>query len=275
MAAVSLENWEERIRDPKVECMSSDEMAALQSKRLVDVVKRVYDHVDFYHKKMKETGVEPGDIRSIEDINKLPFTTKEDLRANYPFGLLAIPQSDVVRVQGTSGTTGKLTIAPYSQKDVEVWGECVARCLTMAGLTKDDILHVCYGYGLFTGGLGLDFGARALGAMTIPMSAGNTRRQMMVMEDLGATAFACTPSYALYLAESIQEAGLTDRLKIRAESTEQNHGQKRCVKKLKIFFISTALIFMDYVRLPDRVWQWIVSIMQDFMSMRIISILKY
>ena len=104
MAAVSLENWEERIRDPKVECMSSDEMAALQSKRLVDVVKRVYDHVDFYHKKMKETGVEPGDIRSIEDINKLPFTTKEDLRANYPFGLLAIPQSDVVRVQGTSGT---------------------------------------------------------------------------------------------------------------------------------------------------------------------------
>ena len=181
-----------------------------------DVVKRVYDHVDFYHKKMKETGVEPGDIRSIEDIGKLPFTTKEDLRANYPFGLLAIPQSDVVRVQGTSGTTGKLTIAPYSQKDVEVWGECVARCLTMAGLTRDDILHVCYGYGLFTGGLGLDFGARALGAMTIPMSAGNTKRQMMVMEDLGATAFACTPSYALYLAESIQEAGLTDRLKIRA-----------------------------------------------------------
>lgn len=215
MAAVSLENWEERIRDPKVECMSSDEMAALQSRRLVDVVKRVYDHVDFYHKKMKEIGVEPGDIRSIEDIGKLPFTTKEDLRANYPFGLLAIPQSDVVRVQGTSGTTGKLTIAPYSQKDVEVWGECVARCLTMAGLTRDDILHVCYGYGLFTGGLGLDFGARALGAMTIPMSAGNTRRQMMVMEDLGATAFACTPSYALYLAESIQEAGLTDRLKIR------------------------------------------------------------
>ena len=215
MAAVSLENWEVRIRDPKVECMSSDEMAALQSRRLVDVVKRVYDHVDFYHKKMKEIGVEPGDIRSIEDIGKLPFTTKEDLRANYPFGLLAIPQSDVVRVQGTSGTTGKLTIAPYSQKDVEVWGECVARCLTMAGLTRDDILHVCYGYGLFTGGLGLDFGARALGAMTIPMSAGNTRRQMMVMEDLGATAFACTPSYALYLAESIQEAGLTDRLKIR------------------------------------------------------------
>ena len=178
-------------------------------------------------------------------------------------------------MQGTSGTTGKLTIAPYSQKDVEVWGECVARCLTMAGLTKDDILHVCYGYGLLPGGLGLDFGARALGAMTIPMSAGNTKRQMMVMEDLGATAFACTPSYALYLAESIQEAGLTDRLKIRAGIHGAEPWTEEMRKKLKIFFISTALIFMDYVRLPDRVWQWIVSIMQDFMSMRIISILKY
>lgn len=215
MAAVSIENWVERIRDPKIECMSRDEMAALQSKRLVDVVNRVYNNVDFYHRKMKDIGVEPGDIKSIEDINKLPFTTKEDLRDNYPFGLLAIPKKDVVRVQGTSGTTGKLTIAPYSQKDVEVWGECVARDLTMAGLTNEDIIHVCYGYGLFTGGLGLDFGARALGAMAIPMSAGNTKRQMMCMEDLGATAFACTPSYALYLAESLAEAGAVDRLKLK------------------------------------------------------------
>ena len=207
MAAVSLENWEERIRDPKVECMSSDEMAALQSKRLVDVVKRVYDHVDFYHKKMKETGVEPGDIRSIEDIGKLPFTTKEDLRANYPFGLLAIPQSDVVRVQGTSGTTGKLTIAPYSQKDVEVWGECVARCLTMAGLTRDDILHVCYGYGLFTGGLGAHAGAENIGASVIPMSSGNTEKQITLMHDFGSTVLCCTPSYALYLADAIKDSG--------------------------------------------------------------------
>lgn len=216
MAAVSLENWKERIRDPKIECMSSDEMAHLQSERLVDVVNRAYHNVEFYHKKMKEQGVEPGDIKGIEDIHKLPFTTKEDLRDNYPFGLLAIPKKDVVRVQGTSGTTGKLTIAPYSKKDVEVWGECVARCLTMAGLTAEDILHVCYGYGLFTGGLGLDYGAQALGAMAIPMSAGNTKRQMMCMEDLGATAFACTPSYALHLAESMQEAGVVERLKIKA-----------------------------------------------------------
>lgn len=216
MAAVTLENWVERIRDPKIECMSADEMAALQSKRLVDVVNRVYNNVDFYHKKMKDLGVEPGDIKGIEDINKLPFTTKEDLRDNYPFGFLAIPKKDVVRVQGTSGTTGKLTLASYSQKDVDVWGECVARCLTMAGLTEEDIIHVCYGYGLFTGGMGLDYGAKALGATAIPMSAGNTKRQMMCMEDFGATAFACTPSYALHLAESLEEAGVVDRLKLKA-----------------------------------------------------------
>ena len=212
---VSKENWVERIRDPRIECMSRDEMAALQSERLIDVVNRVYNNVEFYRKKMRELGIEPGDIKGIEDIDKLPFTTKEDLRDNYPFGMLAIPKQDVVRVQGTSGTTGKLTLASYSQKDVDVWGECVARCLTMAGLTDEDIIHVCYGYGLFTGGLGLDFGAKALGAMAIPMSAGNTKRQMMCMEDFGATAFACTPSYALYLAESIQDAGLVDRMKIK------------------------------------------------------------
>lgn len=210
------ENWVERIRDPKIECMSRDEMMDLQGKKLVNVVNRVYNNVDFYHKKMKELGVEPGDIKGIEDIVKLPFTTKEDLRDNYPFGLLAIPKSEVARVQGTSGTTGKLTLASYSDYDVEVWGECVARCLTMGGLTKDDIIHVCYGYGLFTGGLGADFGARALGAMAIPMSAGNTKRQMMCMEDFGATAFACTPSYALHLAEAMQEAGVIDKLKIKA-----------------------------------------------------------
>ena len=216
MEAVSLENWVERIRDPKIECMSRDEMSALQSRRLIDVVNRVYNNVEFYRRKMQDIGIEPGDIRSIEDIDKLPFTTKEDLKNNYPFGLLAIPMKDVIRVQGTSGTTGKLTIAPYSQKDVEVWGECVARGLVMAGLSAEDIIHVCYGYGLFTGGMGLDYGARALGATAIPMSAGNTKRQMMCMEDLGATAFACTPSYALYLAESMQEAGVVDRLKIKA-----------------------------------------------------------
>ena len=216
MAGVSLENWQERIRDPKIECMSRDEMSALQSEKLVKQVKRVYENVPFYRRKMQQKGVEPGDIRGIEDIGKLPFTTKEDLRDNYPFGLLAVPQEKIARVQGTSGTTGKLTLASYTKYDVEVWGECVARALTMAGLTSEDRIHICYGYGLFTGGMGLDYGAMQLGAMAIPMSAGNTQRQMMCMEDFGATAFACTPSYALYLAESIQEAGLVDRMQLKA-----------------------------------------------------------
>ncbi len=216
MARVAIENWKETIRDPKIECMSRDEMNALQSERLVKQVKNVYENVEFYRRKMDELGVEPGDIRGIEDIHKLPFTTKEDLRDNYPFGLLAVPQEKIARVQGTSGTTGKLTLASYTQNDVDVWGECVARGLTMAGLNSADRIHVCYGYGLFTGGMGLDLGARALGAMAIPMSSGNTKRQLMCMEDFGATAFACTPSYALYLAEAAQEAGVVDRLQIRA-----------------------------------------------------------
>lgn len=216
MAKVAREDWKERIRDPKIECMSRDEMSALQSERLVKQVKNVYENVEFYRKKMDALGLEPGDIKGIEDIGKLPFTTKEDLRDHYPFGLLAVPQEKIVRVQGTSGTTGKLTLASYTQKDVDVWGECVARALTMAGLTSEDRIHVCYGYGLFTGGMGLDLGARALGAMAIPMSAGNTKRQLMCMEDFGATAFACTPSYAMYLAEAIQEEGILDRLQIKA-----------------------------------------------------------
>lgn len=205
----------ELILSPEFECMSADEMAHLQGERLKNLVKRCYENVPFYTKKMKELGVEPGDIHGIEDITKLPFTTKDDLRNNYPFGLRAVPQEEIVRVQGTSGTTGKLTIMGYTQKDVDVWSECVGRCMTMAGLTKEDIVHVCYGYGLFTGGLGADFGAQRIGAMAIPMSAGNTQRQMMVMEDLQATALMCTPSYALNLAESIVAAGKEDAIKLK------------------------------------------------------------
>jgi len=208
--------WTERYFDQAKECMSRDEMTNLQSERLVKQVKNVYENVAFYNKKMKELGVEPGDIKGIEDIDKLPFTTKEDLRDNYPFGLLAVPKSKVARVQGSSGTTGKLTLASYTQADAELWGECVARCLTMAGLTEEDIIHTCYGYGLFTGGLGIDFGARKMGAMVIPMSSGNTQRQMMCMEDFGATAIACTPSYALYLAEALRDAGIIERLNLKA-----------------------------------------------------------
>ncbi|MDR1801409.1 MAG: phenylacetate--CoA ligase [Lachnospiraceae bacterium] len=216
MTAIPKEQWKERIRDPKIECASRDEMTALQSERLVETVKRVYENVEFYRKKMDDLGVLPGDIKGIEDIGKLPFTTKEDLRDHYPFKLLAVPNERIARVQGTSGTTGKLTVVPYTQRDVDIWGECVARALTMAGLTKEDRIHICYGYGLFTGGMGLDLGVQALGAMAIPMSSGNTKRQMTCMEDFEATAFACTPSYALHLAESMVEEGVVDRLKIRA-----------------------------------------------------------
>lgn len=207
--------WVERYRDQKIECMSRDEMTALQSERLVKQVKNVYENVAFYNKKMKELGIEPGDIKGIEDIHKLPFTTKEDLRDNYPFGLLAVPKSKVARVQGSSGTTGKLTIASYTANDIDLWSECVARCLTMAGVTEEDVLHICYGFGLFTGGMGIDFGARKLGPLVIPMSSGNTQRQMMCMEDFGATAIACTPSYAMHLAEALRDAGVTERLKLK------------------------------------------------------------
>lgn len=216
MAKIALADWKEKIRDPKHECMSREEMTALQSERLVKQVKNCYENSPFYKKKMDEMGVKPEDIKGVEDISKLPFTTKDDLRENYPFGMLAVPQEKIARVQGTSGTTGKLTLVSYTENDVNLWGECVARCLTMAGLDETDKIHVCYGYGLFTGGLGLDFGAKSLGAMAIPMSAGNTKRQLMCMEDFGATAFACTPSYAMYLAESAAEAGIVDKLKIKA-----------------------------------------------------------
>ncbi len=216
MPKVALADWIERYRDESIECMDPEQKRALQSERLVKQVKNVYDNVPFYTKKMKELGVEPGDIKGVDDIHKLPFTTKEDLRNNYPFGLRAVPQEQIVRLQGTSGTTGKLTIVPYTQQDVDTWGECVARSLTMAGLTHEDRIHVCYGYGLFTGGIGLDQGANALGATVIPMSSGNTKRQLMCMEDFEATAFACTPSYAAFLGEAAIESGIIDRLKVKA-----------------------------------------------------------
>lgn len=244
MAGIALADWKEKIRDPKIECMSRDEMRELQSERLVKQVKNVYENVQFYRKKMDEIGILPGDIKGIEDIGKLPFTTKEDLRDNYPFGLLAVPREKIVRVQGTSGTTGKLTLASYTQKDVDVWGECVARALTMAGLDSSDLIHICYGYGLFTGGLGLDFGAQALGAMAIPMSSGNTKRQLMCMEDFGATAFACTPSYALYLAEAAQEAGIVERLKIKASINGAEPWTDEMRKKIEsILHINTFDIY--------------------------------
>ena len=198
------------------ECMSRDEMAALQSARLVKTVNRVYHNVEFYRKKMQAVGLEPGDIKSIEDISKLPYTTKDDLRDNYPFGLFAVPQSEIVRIHASSGTTGKATVVGYTRRDIDIWSECVSRALSTAGIGKDDIIQVAYGYGLFTGGLGLHYGAENSGATVVPMSTGNTKKLITMMEDFGATAIACTPSYLLHIAETINEMGVKDRIKLKA-----------------------------------------------------------
>ncbi len=198
------------------ECMSRDEIHVLQSARLKKMVSRVYHNVEFYRKKMQQMGIEPGDINTIDDINKLPFTTKNDLRDNYPFGLFAVPQSEVVRIHASSGTTGKATVVGYTRKDIDLWQECVARVLAMAGVGPLDKIQVAYGYGLFTGGLGLHYGAENLGATVIPMSTGNTQKLITMMQDFGATAIACTPSYLLHIAETLEEAGQIGNIKLKA-----------------------------------------------------------
>ena len=169
------------------ECMSRDEMNALQGARLVKLVDRVYHNVEYYRKKMQAMGLEPGDIRGLEDLKKLPFTTKDDLRDTYPFGMFAVPNSQIVRIHASSGTTGKATVVGYTRRDIDMWSECVARCITMAGLGREDIIQVAYGYGLFTGGLGAHYGAEKLGATVVPMSTGNTKKLINMMVDFGAT----------------------------------------------------------------------------------------
>ena len=196
--------------------MPAEQIKALQSERLVKQVQHVYDHVEYYRKKMDEKGVSPQDIHGIEDLHKLPFLTKDDLRQAYPYGLLAKPLSDCVRIQSTSGTTGRRVVAFYTQYDIDLWDECCARAIVAAGGTKDDVVHVSYGYGLFTGGPGLNGGSHKLGSLTLPMSSGNTDRQIQFMCDLGSTILCCTPSYAAYLAETICERGLRDQIKLKA-----------------------------------------------------------
>ena len=198
-----------------VETISRDELAKIQSERLVKTVKHVYDNVEFYRNKMKAIGLLPGDIKGIQDLTKLPFTTKDDLRDNYPFGLFAVPHSQIVRVHASSGTTGKATVVGYTKEDINTWSECVARCLTMSGVTKDDIIQVAYGYGLFTGGLGAHYGAELVNAMVVPMSTGNSKKLTTMMVDFGATAIACTPSYLLYITEVLEKEGLVDKIKLK------------------------------------------------------------
>lgn len=204
------------IWNEKIECASRDEMHAFQSRRLKDTVQRIYHAVPYYRRKMQETGLTPHDIQSVEDLQKLPFTTKLDLRDNYPFGLFTVPMSEIVRLHASSGTTGKPTVVGYTRKDIQMWSEVVTRSLCMAGVHRNDIVQIAYGYGLFTGGLGLHYGTENLGASVIPISGGNTAKQIQLMEDFGSTVLCCTPSYALNIAEVMKEQGVQpSNLKLR------------------------------------------------------------
>ena len=197
------------------ECMSREDLTLLQSARLRKLVDYVYHNVEFYRKKMQAVGLLPSDIKGIEDITKLPFTTKDDLRENYPFGLFAVPQSEIVRIHASSGTTGKATVVGYTRRDLDIWSECVARCFTMAGVARNDIIQIAYGYGLFTGGLGAHGGAEKIGATVVPMSTGNSKKLTTMMVDFGATAIACTPSYLLHISEVLEQEGLIDKIKLK------------------------------------------------------------
>ena len=192
----------------EIECMAHEDMKKLQSERLVKQVKHVWDNVPYYKKLMEEKGVTPDDIHGIEDLHKLPFLSKADLREAYPYGLLAKPLSECVRIHSTSGTTGKRVVAFYTQHDIDLWENCCARAIVAAGGTKDDVCHVAYGYGLFTGGAGLNGGSHKVGCLTLPMSSGNTERQIQFMQDLGSTILCCTPSYAAYIGETVKEMGI-------------------------------------------------------------------
>ncbi|MBE5768049.1 MAG: phenylacetate--CoA ligase [Clostridiales bacterium] len=199
---------EKRYYQPEIETMPVAELQKLQSEKLVKQVRHVYDNVPYYRQKMDEKGVKPEDIKGIEDLHKLPTITKGDLRETYPYGMLAVPLEDCVRIQSTSGTTGKRVIAYYTQKDVELWEDCCARALVAVGATKKDVCQVAYGYGLFTGGPGLNGGSHKVGCLTLPMSSGNTERQIQFIQDLQATILCCTPSYAAYIGETMKEMGI-------------------------------------------------------------------
>ncbi len=198
---------EKRYYQPEIETMPVEKIKELQSERLVAQVKHVYENVEYYRKKMDEKGVKPSDIKGIEDLHKLPFITKADLRDAYPYGLLGMPLKDCVRIHSTSGTTGKRVVAFYTQHDIDLWEDCCARAITAAGGTNEDVCQVAYGYGLFTGGAGLNGGSHKVGCLTLPMSSGNTDRQIQFMMDMGATIICCTPSYAAYIGETLKEQG--------------------------------------------------------------------
>ena len=201
---------------PEIETMPYEQLRELQNEKLIKQVRHVWDNVPYYRAKMEAKGVTPDDIQSIDDLHKLPFLSKADLRDAYPYGLLGKPLSECVRIHSTSGTTGKRVVAFYTQNDIDLWEDCCARALVAAGGTKEDVVHVAYGYGLFTGGSGMHGGSHKVGCLTLPLSSGNTDRQLQFMTDLGSTILCCTPSYAQYLAESIYEQGLEDKIQLKA-----------------------------------------------------------
>ena len=207
----------ERYFQPEIECASREQIKSWQDERLVKQVRHVWDNVPAYRKKMEEMGVTPEDIKSSADLHKLPFTSKADLRNNYPDGLVAVPRSKCVRVHATSGTTGKRVMAFYTQHDIDLWTDCCARAITAVGGSEEDVCQIAYGYGMFTGGLGLDQGSKRVGCLTVPISSGNTERQIQFIRDLGTTILCCTPSYAAYLGESMHEMGMTpDQIPLKA-----------------------------------------------------------
>jgi len=231
--------------------MDRNELKQVQNERLRETVERVYFNVPYYRHKMQEAGLGPENINSIDDLSKLPFTIKNDLRENYPFGLFAVPMSEIVRVHASSGTTGKPTVVGYTRNDIAIWSEVMARTLTSAGATRNDFIQIAYGYGLFTGGLGLHYGGEKIGASVIPISGGNTTRQIQLMHDFGSTVLACTPSYALYLSEAIQESGINrDDLKLRVgvfgaepwtENMRREIEEKLRIKAIDIYGLSEVI----------------------------------
>jgi phenylacetate-CoA ligase len=231
--------------------MPREQLKDLQLERLRKTLERVYHNVPFYRQKLQEAGFEPGDLQSLDDLQKLPFTAKQDLRDNYPFGMFAVPMSEIVRVHASSGTTGKPTVVGYTRSDINTWAELMARTLTCGGTTKNSVIQVAYGYGLFTGGLGVHYGAERIGASVIPISGGNTQRQIMLMEDFGTTVLACTPSYAIYLAEAMEEMGVDKkRLKLQygvfgaepwSERMRQEIEKRLNIKAIDIYGLSEVI----------------------------------
>ena len=234
----------EHYYQPEIECASADQIRAWQDERLAKTVKRVYEHVEFYKKKMDQAGVRPEDIQSVDDLHRLPFLTKDDLRDAYPYGLLAAPLSDCVRIQSTSGTTGRRVVAFYTQHDLNLWEDCCARAIAAAGGTNEDVVHVCYGYGLFTGGPGLNGGSHKIGSLTLPMSSGNTDRQIQFMCDLGSTILCCTPSYSpLIWPNRSGNAGCRIRSNSKPGYSARKHGLKKCAVISSKSWASKRLIF--------------------------------